>query len=91
MLALAVFTAYLMKKHKNKFASLLTVIPCAFMGDVTLTYILMADEGLRLSGVIAYPAGIIFAVVIIIFYFVKMHRASQIRSGKLKPKKTEVI
>ena len=91
MLALAVFTAYLLKKHKNKFSSILTAIPCSFMGAVTLSYILMADEGFRLSGAIAYPAGIAFAVTILVFYVLKLHRARLIQKGKIKPKKTEVI
>ena len=91
MLALAVFTAYLLKKHKNKFASLLTAIPCSFMGAVTLSYILMAEEGFKLSATIAYPAGIAFAVLILIFYVMKLHRARLIQKGKYKPKKTEVI
>ena len=91
MLALAVFTAYLLKKHKNKLVSLITVIPCAFMGAVTLSYILMAEEGFRLSGVIAYPAGIIFALAILVFYSLKLIRAIRISKGTYKPKKTEVI
>ena len=69
----------------------MTVIPCAFMGAVTLSYILMAEEGFKLSASIAYPAGIAFAVLILILYFVKVSRVFAILSGKIKPKKTEVI
>ena len=91
MLALAVFTAYLLKKHKNKFVSLITVIPCSFMGAVTVSYILMAEEGFRLSATIAYPVGILFALAILAFYFLKLGRAIRISKGIYKPKKTEVI
>lgn len=91
MLALAVFSAYLLKKHKNKFVSLITAIPCAFMGSVTLSYILMADEGFQLSASIAYPAGIIFALAILVFYALKLIRAIRISKGVYKPKQTEVV
>ena len=91
MLALAVFTSYLLKKHKNKFVSLITVIPCAFMGAVTLSYILMAEEGFMMSATIAYPVGIIFALAILAFYFLKLDRAIRISKGIYKSKKTEVI
>ncbi|MDO5329318.1 MAG: carbon starvation CstA family protein [Coriobacteriia bacterium] len=67
MLALAVFTTYLLTK-KNKWLSLVTAIPCAFMGAVTFTYILMAPEGFRLDALFAYPAGIMFAIVIFTYY-----------------------
>ena len=77
MLALAVFTSYLLKKHKNKWASLITALPCAFMGAVTLTYILMADEGLQLNSSIAYPAGIAFAILILIFYVFMFRKAKK--------------
>lgn len=91
MLSLAVFTAYLLKKHKNKWVSLMTVIPCAFMGAVTFSYILMAEEGFQLSAIIAYPAGIAFAIFIMVMYFAKLGRVFAIKSGKISPKKTEVI
>lgn len=91
MLALAVFSAYLLKKQKNKFSSLLTAIPCAFMGAVTLSYILMADEGFSLDAAIGYAAGISFAIVILVFYVLKLIRAIRISTGKYKPKKTQVI
>ena len=42
------------------------------MSAVTLTYILMAQEGFRLSASIGYPAGIVFAVVLFVIYAVKL-------------------
>lgn len=39
----------------------IAVLPATFMSAVSSTYILMAQEGLKLSTAIAYPAGLIFA------------------------------
>ena len=64
MISLWVATAYLIKKGKTKYGSLLTALPATFMSAVSLTYILMSGEGFRLSSSIAYPAGIVFAVVL---------------------------
>ena len=41
----------------------MAALPAAFMSGVTGTYILMADEGLRLSPNIAYPLGLAFALI----------------------------
>ena len=44
------------------------------MTAVSVTYILMAPEGFKLSGGIAYPIGIISAVllfILYIYYFIK--------------------
>ena len=72
MIALWVITAYLLKKGKYRFGSLMTAIPGAFMSAVTLTYILMAGEGFGLSATIAYPAGIVFAAVLFVIYLTKL-------------------
>ena len=69
----------------------MTILPCAFMGAVTLSYILMAPEGFRLDAIIAYPAGIAFAILILFLYFGKIWRVFAILRGKFKPKKTEVV
>ena len=42
-----------------------------FMSAVSLTYILMADEGLRVSQTIAYPVGLAFALACAVLYGVK--------------------
>ena len=68
MISLWVATAYLLKKGKGRAAALLTALPAAFMSAVSLTYILMADEGFRLSSAIAYPAGAVFAAVLFLFF-----------------------
>ena len=71
MISLWVATAYLLKNGAKKQMSLLTALPATFMSAVSMTYILMADEGLRLGSGIAYPAGIIFAIALFGFYAYK--------------------
>lgn len=63
MVSLWVSTAYLLKNAKKRTYSLLTALPATFMSAVSMTYILMAKEGFRISSGIAYPIGIAFAVV----------------------------
>ena len=70
MIALWVATAYLMLNSKHRFASLITAVPASFMSAVSLTYILMAPEGFKLSSKIGYPAGIIFASALLLIYLV---------------------
>jgi carbon starvation protein CstA len=74
MIALWVSTAYLLKQGKHRFGSLLTALPAVFMTAVSVTYILMADEGFRLSQTISYVAGIIAAVVLAGVYLVFLFR-----------------
>ena len=68
MISLWVATAYLVKTGNKKYSSLLTALPAAFMSAVSMTYILMAGEGFGLSGTIAYPAGIAFALALFCVY-----------------------
>lgn len=70
MIALWVSTSYLLKKCRYRFGSLLTALPATFMSAVSVTYILTAKEGFRLSTAIAYPVGAIFAVTLFIIYMV---------------------
>ena len=70
MIALWVSTAYLLKKGKYRFGSLITALPATFMSAVSVTYILTAQEGFRLSTAIAYPAGAAFAAALLIVYLV---------------------
>ncbi len=73
-IALWTATAYLLKKGKYRFGSLLTALPAAFMSAVTVTYILMAKEGFRLSAVIACPAGAALAAALLVVYAVRLIR-----------------
>ncbi|MBR1747600.1 MAG: carbon starvation protein A [Clostridia bacterium] len=70
MISLWVATAYLIKKGKYRFGSLLTAIPAAFMSAVSMTYILTSSEGFRLSTAIAYPVGGAFAGALFVLYIV---------------------
>ena len=79
MISLWVATAYLVKKGKMKYGSLLTALPASFMSAVSLTYILMSDEGFRLSSSIAYSAGIVFAVAM---FGVYMYMCRKLRLQK---------
>lgn len=74
MIALWVATAYLLKNTKNKVGSLLTALPASFMSAVSATYILMADEGFKISAKIAYPCGIVFAAGCFAFYLYKLNK-----------------
>ena len=72
MITLWVSTAYLIKNSKNIYASLITALPATFMTAVSITYILMADEGLKIVPDIAYPIGITLAVALMVVYLVKL-------------------
>ncbi|MCR4937677.1 MAG: carbon starvation protein A [Lachnospiraceae bacterium] len=77
MISLWVASSYLLKEGKYRFGSLITAIPASFMSSVSLTYILMADEGFRLSYAIAYPAGICFALILFAVYLSKLMKKRQ--------------
>ena len=81
MIALWVATAYLLKKGNYRFGSLLTAFPAAFMSAVSLTYIMMAQEGFRLAQTISYISGASFAAVLFIIYLIFLIR----RQKTLKP------
>lgn len=61
MIALWAAAVYLCR-NRGRPQSLMAAIPAAFMSAVSATYILMADEGLRLAPAFAYPVGIAFAL-----------------------------
>ena len=74
MISLWVASAYLIKNAKSKYGSLITALPAAFMTAVSVTYIMMADEGFRLSYKIAYPVGVCAAVALFGIYLFKLLR-----------------
>ena len=74
MISLWVATAYLLKNAKNKQVSLITALPATFMSAVSMTYILMAKEGLQISSAVAYPAGIAFAAMLFAVYLVRQKK-----------------
>lgn len=74
MISLWVATSYLISNNKGRFASLLTAVPAAFMTAVSVTYILVAKEGLKLSTSVGYPIGITAAVILFVIYVVMIYR-----------------
>lgn len=72
----AVFTLwaeamYLVRNAKKRWYSLMCVLPAAFMTSVCTSYILMADEGFKISSAIAYPIGICLAAACTVLFTVK--------------------
>lgn len=63
MIALWAAAVYL-RRHCGRVQSLMAALPAAFMSAVCSTYILMAEEGLRLSAGIACPAGVLFVLAL---------------------------
>ncbi|MBQ9228698.1 MAG: carbon starvation protein A [Eubacterium sp.] len=72
MIALWVSTAYLLKKGKRRSGSLITALPATFMTAVSITYILMAQEGFRLNRTVSYIAGAAVAILFFIVYLTKL-------------------
>ena len=68
MITLWAAAMYLVINAKNKWYSLMCALPAAFMSAVSCTYILMADEGFRISPNIAYPVGAAFAAICFAVY-----------------------
>ena len=70
MISLWVATSYILRNNKKRIASLLTAIPATFMSAVSVTYILVANEGFKLSTGIGYPIGISAALALFVIYAV---------------------
>ena len=77
MISLWVATAYLLKQGRSLRDLLLTALPATYMSAVSLTYIMMADEGFRLQGAIAWPVGAAFAAALFVFFIVKARKLQQ--------------
>ena len=74
MISLWVATSYLIRNKKQRFISLITAIPASFMTAVSVTYILVANEGFKLSTAIGYPIGLIAAAVLFATYIIQALR-----------------
>ena len=74
MISLWVATSYLIRNKKQRFISLITAIPASFMTAVSVTYILVANEGFKLSTAIGYPIGLIAAAVLFVTYIIQALR-----------------
>lgn len=85
MVALWVSTAYLVKNGKHPFGSLFSALPASFMSAVSMSYILMAEEGLRLRAQIAVPIGVGFAVCCFLAYCLLSSRSRNRTSANCFP------
>lgn len=77
MISLWVATSYLLKNAKKPIYSIITSLPASFMTAVSVTYILMSEEGFRLSGLISYPIGVGAALALFAVYIVFMIKRSR--------------
>ena len=69
MIVLWAAAAYLVKNNKSHW---MASIPATFMSAVSVTYILQAPEGFKLSTAISYPVGAIAAVAAMAFFLIKI-------------------
>ena len=76
MITLWAGAMYLAKNADKWWYSIMCAIPATFMSGVSCTYILMAEEGFRLSGSISYPLGMAFAAACCGIYFFKAKSAA---------------
>jgi len=71
MITLWAAAMYLARNAEKWWYSVMCAVPAAFMSGVSCTYILMAEEGFRLSQNIAYPVGAAFALACTLLYAIK--------------------
>ena len=84
MITLWAAAMYLARHAEKWWYSVLCAVPAAFMSGVSCTYILMAEEGFRLSQSIAYPIGAAFALACTALYAFKAggKKNRQLRVGQ---------
>lgn len=81
MITLWAAAMYLVRHAEKVWYSVICAVPAAFMSGVSCTYILMAEEGFRISQNIAYPIGVVFALACTVLFAVK---ASSKKSRQLR-------
>ena len=74
MITLWAAAMYLARHGEKWWHSLICALPATFMSSVSCTYILMAEEGLRLSQGISCPVGAVFAAACMTLYLFKATR-----------------
>lgn len=79
MITLWAAAMYLARHGEKWWHSLICALPATFMSAVSCTYILMAEEGLRLSQGISYPVGVAFAIACMALYLFKATRRGRER------------
>lgn len=83
MISLWVATAFLLKTKKKWIVSLLTAFPATFMTAISVTYILVADEGFKLPSYIGYTLGLMAALLIIVNYALMISRKDKLRATNI--------
>jgi carbon starvation protein CstA len=68
-------TVYLVKYRKNFW---ITLLPAVFMTSVVSVYILLAPEGLNLSGELSYPIGLLITLIAIITFMLFFKKERQL-------------
>ena len=81
MIALWVASSYLVKNKSRWYTSLLTALPATLMTAVSMTYILVAKEGLKLSTGIAYPIGLAAAFIMFMLYICNVLKKNRMARG----------
>ena len=74
MVSLWVATAYLIEEADNKYKSWITALPATFMSAVSITYILIADEGFGINMHLAYWIGNLFTVACFVMYQIMLNK-----------------
>ena len=77
MITLWAAAMYLARNAENRWYSLMCALPAAFMSAVCSSYILMADEGFKITSAVAYPIGLCFAAACFALYIVKCARSKR--------------
>jgi len=90
MVALWLATVYLIKTREHKITSLITAIPATYMTAVSMTYILMANEGFGIEKEIAYPIGITFALLHFVGYMFLEHKRQK-QASEMIPISTDKV
>jgi carbon starvation protein CstA len=70
-LAMTVLWATSVYLVKSKLPHWITSIPATFMSAVSITYILVAPEGFKLSTAVSYPIGILTVLVLLVVFLLK--------------------
>lgn len=68
MIVLWASAVFLVRNNKNHW---IATAPATFMTAVSVTYIMMAPEGFKLSQTISYPVGVAAAVLALVFFLSK--------------------
>ncbi|MBW4829428.1 MAG: carbon starvation protein A [Clostridiaceae bacterium] len=71
MIVLWASAAYLVKVKKSHW---IASLPATFMTAVSITYIMMAPEGFKLSSKISYPVGFVVAIGVLVYFIKKLNK-----------------